>query len=202
LTGLGLGLAAAGETTKTNPELAAQQLTDLKKLNAQALQELHHVIRDLRPSVLDDLGLVPALNAQVRDFESRTGVRIDFEVKGRKRRIRPDLETIIFRIAQEALTNIAKHAEAEAVNVRLTIKPSSMKLTIADDGRGFDADEVLYRNVSQRSAWGLLGIQERVALVGGFCSIESEPGKGTTIRATIPLVAEEDMDVTDQADPS
>ena len=173
----------------------------MKKLNAQALQELHHVIRDLRPSVLDDLGLVPALNAQVRDFESRTGVRIDFEVNGRKRRIRPDLETIIFRIAQEALTNIAKHAEAETVSLRLTIKPSSMKLTIADDGRGFDVDKVLYRNDSQRSAWGLLGIQERVALVGGFCSIESEPGKGTIIRATIPVVAEEDMDVTDQADP-
>ncbi len=201
LTGLGLGLAAASESAKNDPDLAARQLSKLKKLNSQALQELHNVIRDLRPSVLVDLGLVPALSAQVRDFELRTGVEADFVVKGRKRRVQADLETIIFRIGQEALTNIAKHAGASSVHVCLTMKPSCLRLSIEDDGRGFDPEEVLYGNSNRRSAWGLLGIQERVALVGGICFIESEPNKGTRIKATIPLVTEVDTDVEDQADP-
>jgi signal transduction histidine kinase len=124
-------------------------------------------------------------------------VNSEFIVKGRKRRIRPDLETIIFRIGQESLTNIAKHAEADNVHVELVIKPTSMTLIINDDGKGFDPEKVLRRNPAQRSAWGLLGIQERVALVGGICSIDSEPGKGTTIKAAIPLAAEENLDVTD-----
>jgi signal transduction histidine kinase len=197
LTGIGLRLAAAKESARSDPELAVSQITELKELNAQALQELRLIIYDLRPSVLDDLGLVPALKAQVRDFESRTGVNSEFIVKGRKRRIRPDLETIIFRIGQESLTNIAKHAEADNVHVELVIKPTSMTLIINDDGKGFDPEKVLRRNPAQRSAWGLLGIQERVALVGGICSIDSEPGKGTTIKAAIPLAAEENLDVTD-----
>jgi signal transduction histidine kinase len=200
LTGLGLGLAAASESTKVDPELASQQLSELKKLNAQALQELHNVIGDLRPSVLDNLGLVPALNALVRDFELRTGVEVDFVVDGKKVRIRADLETIVFRIAQEALINVAKHAEAHLVHMRLHFMNSSLKLSIEDDGRGFDPKDMLYTDGSQRSAWGLLGIQERVALVGGLCSIESEPMKGTKIEATIPLIAEENKDVKDQAD--
>jgi signal transduction histidine kinase len=194
LTGLGLGLAAADESTKVNPELASQQLSELKRLNAQALQELHNVIGDLRPSVLDNLGLVPALNAQVRDFESRTGVEVDFVIEGKRRRIRADLETIVFRIGQEALNNVAKHAEAGSVHLRLLFKNRSLKLDIEDDGRGFDSDEILYGGGSRRSAWGLLGIQERVALVGGHCSISSEPNKGTKIEATIPLITEEDKD--------
>ena len=90
---------------------------------------------------------------------------------------------------------MAKHARAESVHLQLSIQPNCMKLSIEDDGCGFDPDEVLYRNGSQRSAWGLLGIQERVALVGGYCSIESEPKKGTRIKATIPLVVEERLDV-------
>jgi signal transduction histidine kinase len=187
LTGLGLGLAAATESTKSNPALASQQLSELKKLNSQALQELHNVIGDLRPSVLDDLGLVPALNAQVRDFEIRSKVEADFVVDGKRRRIRPDLETIVFRIGQEALTNIAKHASAESVHVHLAFRESSLRLSIEDDGCGFNPEDVLFTNGSGRSAWGLLGIQERVALVGGVCSILSEPGSGTRIEATVPL---------------
>lgn len=186
LTGLGLGMAAAKDSLRSNPDLAARQLTELKDLNAQALQELHNVISDLRPSVLDDLGLVPALSAYIRDFEKRTGVEATFSVDGRKRRIRGDLETIVFRIGQEALTNIAKHASAESVQIQLDFKTGCMKLSVEDDGCGFDPDEVLYSESTGRSAWGLLGIQERVALVGGICSIESELQKGTRIVATIP----------------
>jgi signal transduction histidine kinase len=141
---------------------------------------------------LDDLGLVPALNAQVRDFEIRSKVEADFVVDGKRRRIRPDLETIVFRIGQEALTNIAKHASADSVHVHLAFRDSSLRLSIEDDGCGFNPEDVLFGNGSGRSAWGLLGIQERVALVGGVCSILSEPGSGTRIEATVPLSEEKD----------
>jgi signal transduction histidine kinase len=192
LTGLGLGLAAASESARTDPELASKQLSELKKLSSQALQELHDVIGDLRPSVLDDLGLVPALNAQVRDFEARSGVQAHFIVDGKRRRIRADLETIIFRIGQEALTNVSKHASAECVHVLLSFKKTYLQLSVEDDGCGFVPEEVLYSDGSRRSAWGLLGIQERVALVGGVCSIVSQPGSGTKIEATVPMIEEGD----------
>jgi signal transduction histidine kinase len=187
LTGLGLGLAATGESLPENPELAMEQLTELGRLNDQAMQDLRDVISDLRPSVLDDLGLVPAFQAQIRSFESRTGVTADFELQGRRRRLSQEIETIVFRIGQEALTNVGKHARAKTVTVQLRFQPVCLRLLIQDDGLGFDPEEVLSANGGQRRAWGLLGIQERVALVGGACEITSQPGSGTLINVTIPL---------------
>ncbi len=190
LTGLGLGLAAANESVKSDPALAADQLAELKRLNAQALEELHNIIVDLRPSVLDDLGLVPALNAQVQQFESRTGVKARLEVIGRRIRLQPELETILFRIGQEALTNIAKHAKADSVCMRLLYHQNCIKLVIEDNGCGFEPEATLKPVSQQRTAWGLLGIQERVALVGGVCFIISKPDSGTTIHITVPLMNE------------
>jgi signal transduction histidine kinase len=189
LTGLGLGLAAAEESAGSDPGRATRQLAELKRLNAQALQEVHNVIGDLRPSVLDDLGLVAAFQSQVRQFESRTGVEPLFEVRGKRRRVRPEIETVVFRIGQEALTNVAKHANARTVNICLDFDERRLRLAIQDDGSGFDPEQVLHSN-SERRAWGLLGIQERVALVGGTCEIESYPGTGTTIKASVPLIEE------------
>lgn len=187
LTGLGLGLAAATESVKTDPAIASSQLTELKRLNAQALEELHNVIGDLRPAVLDDLGLIPALKAQVQQFEARTGVKAEFEVDGQRHRLQPELETVLFRIGQEALTNVAKHAHAQSVNMHLVFNQSCLKLIVKDDGLGFDPDKVLKANLHDRSAWGLLGIQERAALVDGVCFIISKPNSGTTIHVTVPL---------------
>lgn len=187
LTGLGLGLAAAIESVKKDPATASAQLVELKQLNAQALDELHHLIGDLRPAVLDDLGLIPALKAQVQQFEARTGVQADFVVEGQRHRLRPELETVLFRIGQEALTNVAKHAQAHSVNMHLVFNQSCLKLIVKDDGRGFEPEKVLKANHHERSAWGLLGIQERAALVDGVCFIISEPGSGTTIHVTVPL---------------
>jgi signal transduction histidine kinase len=196
LTGLGLGLAAASESLKTDPDLTGKQLAELRQLNAQALEELQFLIRDLRPSVLDDMGLVPALKAQVREFEHRTGVSATFTVEGKPKRLMPELETVAFRIGQEALTNIAKHAQAQHVDVKLSFNANCMKLVVQDDGRGFDPDAVSQTN-GRRQAWGLLGIQERVNLVGGICFIISEPGAGTTVRATIPLTIKSSDHVED-----
>jgi signal transduction histidine kinase len=187
LTGLGMGLAAAYETVNQNPQLASRQIEELRHLNGQALEELHLLIRDLRPAVLDDLGLVPALQNQVRQFEERTGVNATFEVVGKRRRLQPELETVIFRIGQEALTNVAKHAKAKSAQVKLSFNPHCLKLMVRDDGQGFDPSEVLSPGGGERTAWGLLGIQERVAIVGGVCFIISEPGQGTLIHTSIPV---------------
>ena len=197
LTGLGLGLAAATESVKTDPAIASSQLVELKQLNAQALNELHNLIGDLRPAVLDDLGLIPALKAQVQQFESRTGVKSEFVVEGLRRRLQPELETILFRIGQEALTNVAKHAQAQSAHMHLVFNQSCLKLIVKDDGRGFDPDKVLKTNHHERSAWGLLGIQERAALVNGVCFIISKPNSGTTIHVTVPLVDKKTDDVKD-----
>ncbi|MCA9947397.1 MAG: GAF domain-containing protein, partial [Anaerolineales bacterium] len=107
LTALGLGFAAASENMQHNPTLAASQLAELKVMSTEALQELRDLIRDLRPSLLDDLGLVPALQSQVQSFAERTGVQTEFVLNGRRQRVQPEIETIVFRIAQEALTNVA-----------------------------------------------------------------------------------------------
>jgi signal transduction histidine kinase len=189
LTALGLGFAAVSETVKSNPTLAAQQLVELKQMSTQALADLRDLIRDLRPSLLDDLGLVPALQNQVQTFQAHSSVNAKLTVYGRSRRLPPDIETIVFRIAQEALTNITKHAAAENVAVLLTFAPEMVQLHIQDDGRGFQPDEV-FAATQPRRAWGLLGIQERVALVGGSCQINSTPGQGTAVDICIPLVEE------------
>lgn len=186
LTGLGLGLAAASESVQTDSETAHDQLVELKKLNAQALEELHHVIADLRPAVLDDLGLVPALMNQTRQFESRTGVKADFQVIGQRRRLSPELETVVFRIGQEALTNIAKHANAKNACLQLLFSKNCLKLIVQDDGCGFEPERAMRPDSPGRTAWGLLGIQERASLVGGACFIISQPGEGTIVHVTIP----------------
>lgn len=185
LTGLGLGLKAAAESIARNPELAAEQLLALKDLNASALQELRDLIADLRPSILDDLGLVPALQAQVKAFRERTGIAALFDSRGPRRRLSPEEEIVIFRIAQEALTNVAKHAGAEHVMVRLTFHDDATHLVVTDDGHGFDPAEAL-QAAGARRAWGLLGMQERVALIGGACEIASKPGKGATVHVVVP----------------
>ncbi len=192
LTGLGLGLMAAAETVTSNPELASRQLVALKDVNARALRELRDLIADLRPSVLDDLGLVPALQGQAQEFSSRTGVEATVRVSGPRRRLEAEVETVLFRIAQEALTNIAKHAAATQALLSLEFEAEQVRLIITDNGRGFDPREALQTGASRRRAWGLLGIQERVTLVNGICEIVSSPGVGCTVRIVLPLTTNEE----------
>jgi signal transduction histidine kinase len=157
------------------------------------LQELRDLISDLRPSILDDLGLVPALQAQVKAFAERTGLHAVFDSRGPRRRLSPEDETVIFRIAQEALTNVGKHAQAKNAMVRLTFAGDATHLVVTDDGQGFNPAEAL-QVAGERRAWGLLGMQERVMLVGGACEIVSKPGKGTTVRVVVPHHDEEESD--------
>jgi signal transduction histidine kinase len=189
LTALGLGFAAASENVQHNPALAASQLAELKVMSTQALRELRDLIGDLRPSLLDDLGLVPALQSQVQLFSKRTGVQGEFVLNGRRQRVQPETETIVFRIAQEALTNVAKHAQASQVTVEISFTDNLLRLEVRDDGQGFNPHIVFEAGDGNHQAWGLLGMQERVALVGGSCVVHSEPGEGTAVQVSIPITA-------------
>jgi len=171
--------------------LASSQLAELKVMSTQALQELRDLIGDLRPSLLDDLGLVPALQSQVKSFAERTGVQAEFVLNGRRQRVQPEIETIVFRIAQEALTNVAKHAEASQVTVQIGFAEKVLNLEVRDNGRGFVPHNAFETTGGSHQAWGLLGMQERVALVGGSCVVHSEPGKGTAVQVSIPITPEQ-----------
>jgi signal transduction histidine kinase len=121
----------------------------------------------------------------VKEFEARTNVAARLAVNGRPRRIQPDVETELFRIAQEALNNVAKHAEATAVALKLTFNHQAVQLIIQDDGCGFNPDEAMPTAAEPR--WGLLGMKERATLISGNYHIKSKPGAGTTIQVDIPL---------------
>jgi len=185
LTAIGLGLAAAADRLDSDPEAVRQQLADMKAMNAQVLQEVHNVIADLRPSILDNLGLLPALRGHMRAFEERTGIQTQLLVQGKSVRLKPDIETTVFRIVQESLTNVVRHAAAGSVLVQIVFGERDVRLSIDDDGRGFDVAAALAGS-DGRAAWGLLGIAERASLVGGTAEIQSRPGEGTTVRVAVP----------------
>ncbi|RIK20349.1 MAG: sensor histidine kinase, partial [Anaerolineae bacterium] len=177
----------------TDPAAVRRQLNDMKQMNAQVLQEVHNVISDLRPSTLDNLGLVPALRSHMSAFESRTGIQTQLLVQGKSVRLKPEVETTIFRVVQESLTNVVRHAEARSVLVTVAFGDDGVFLSIQDDGRGFDVGQALAGDRG-RAAWGLLGIHERASLVGGTADIVSVPGEGTTVRVSIPQPFKEEHD--------
>ncbi|MCB9418523.1 MAG: GAF domain-containing sensor histidine kinase [Ardenticatenaceae bacterium] len=188
LTALGLGLAAARDSITRDPERSFQQLDELKSMGTQVLHELQDLVTGLRPSVLDDLGLLPALRGLVQQFDNRVETAVHLNVQGHSRRLQPEIETVLFRIAQEALTNAVRHAQAAHVNVALDFNTDFTELRIEDDGCGFDPEAILRTDHKQH--WGLLGIEERVTLVGGRSQIHSSPGEGTIIAVNIPLQEE------------
>ena len=185
LTALGLGLAAAADRLDSDPAAVRRQLADMKQMNAQVLQEVHNVISDLRPSILDSLGLIPALRGHVNTFETRTGIQTQLIVQGKSSRLKPEVETTIFRVVQESLTNVVRHAQARSVLVQVIFGADGVELSVHDDGRGFDVTRAL-AGEDGRAAWGLLGIQERASLVGGTAELVSAPNEGTIVRVSIP----------------
>lgn len=192
LTAISLGLRGVENMLAQESPSLAQKIGELKLFGTNALGELRQIITDLRPSQLDDLGLVAALQWYGREFEKRRAIQVDFVVEGEPVRLSSEYETVLFRITQEALTNIAKHAQATRATVGLKISPSQICLSIEDDGCGFEPQQ----GQAQEAGWGLLGIAERAALLGGHYELDSAPGQGTRIEVTIPLVMEQ-IDVED-----
>ena len=139
---------------------------------------------ELRPLMLDELGLVPALQWYIRQSRKVMQATVEFHSQGLKERLPPTIEIALYRLVQEAVTNIAKHAEATHASVTLDGRDHSVVVSIEDNGRGFDLQEVL--RVKERGL-GLFGMQERVSVVGGTLKIDSHPGAGTRVVAEVPL---------------
>jgi two-component system sensor histidine kinase UhpB len=178
LTAILLRLEALSQAAP--PELA-EELTELKRLVNQAMNELLQLARQLRPTALDDHGLLPAMVSQVRRFAAQTGIKADLNATGENMPLQPDEELAVYRIAQEALANIARHADASLVEVDLRSGDGGVELKVRDDGRGFSPD-----HAGHKGGLGLGGMAERARLVGGELTIDSRPGSGTELCLRVP----------------
>jgi signal transduction histidine kinase len=185
LTALTLGLKALEQAApEGTPDHA--RLLDVHEVVGRISREAHDLAVELRPTALDDLGLGAALAAYVARWAERTGVAAAFEPIGLEEdRLPPEVESAVYRVVQEALNNVAKHARARRVTVMAAREGGELIVLVEDDGRGFDPQRV--GAASGRRSLGLLGMRERVALVGGTLVTESGEGEGTTVQARIPL---------------
>ncbi len=181
---------------KKDPALVAERLTELKNLVSENVKEVREIIFNLRPSSLDDLGLIPSLENYIKRFERETGIFVEFLINNRERRLATTSETAVFRIIQEALTNVKKHSKADRVLVRLTLDPKMISLRISDNGEGFDWDEVTERFL-RGDSHGLQGMKERVSLLGGSFKVSTEKGKGCIVTAQLPVSNKEDNSLID-----
>lgn len=185
LTSLILGLKLLSELQ--DPAKSPTMASELKDLASSTLQEVHRLAVELRPTVLDDMGLVPAIERFVNSFTSQYNIDVDLHVQNKiNRRLPGEIEITLYRIVQEALTNVAKYAEALNTAILLELKPDYVNLIVEDDGCGFDVYQTLQSTVKDNHL-GIAGMKERTALLGGEFTIESSPGKGTTVYARIPV---------------
>ncbi len=187
LTALGMGLAALeAALTADDPLRAIALLRHLRDMSDQAITELRNIMANLRPAQLDDLGLAPALRWYVKQYQTanpKTEVQVSIEkLPGR---LPPEHESVLFRVAQEALTNVQRHADATRVTLRLWQEEGAVRLRVEDNGRGFDPRQPPRH--APGSGLGLPGMRERVALVGGRLEIDSAPGQGTCILVELPV---------------
>jgi signal transduction histidine kinase len=166
---------------------AKEKLNMLKEQTIQTLHGIRNLALELRPSVLDDLGLTSAIEWYARDYLSKRGLDVKIEISS-QRKLPSYTETTLFRIIQEALTNIVKHAEANRVIVQLNVTEFQAVVQVADNGKGFDVDKVLSTD-GLRQNLGIQGMVERATLLNGTFTIESKPGKGTSICVTVRLPA-------------
>jgi PAS domain S-box-containing protein len=171
---------ATGDTAAGRKRIAT-----MKRSFTDFVDVVHRFSKDLRPTLLDDLGLIPALESFTREFGQRTGLHVRLTSAATAERLDADRKIVLFRVVQEALSNVARHAHARRVDVRIDEQQGLVRLEVADDGKGFDVERALYAKRNRRL--GLLGMRERVEMVGGSFSIDSAPRKGTCVRAQLSL---------------
>jgi signal transduction histidine kinase len=179
LTSILLGLRSVEEAG--DAEAARAAVAEVRDLVRATLQDVRQLAVELRPKALDDFGLVAALERLTESFGEQTGIAVEFVPAMPEGRLTPEIETALYRIVQESLTNIVKHARAERVSVVLTRKADSVSVVVEDDGVGFEPGR------AREDGLGLLGMRERVGLLGGRLAVESRPGAGTTFVAEVPL---------------
>ncbi|MBI5386984.1 MAG: sensor histidine kinase [Verrucomicrobia bacterium] len=187
LTGINVQLATLKTEATVSTKGLTRNISRTQRLVEKSVDIVHRFARELRPALLDDLGLIPALHSYLKEFAKRTGLRASLMAftSGRIEELDSAGRTALYRVAQEALNNVARHAQASRVEASILKVAHGLRLQIKDDGKSFEVEQVLHAKKNQRL--GLLGMRERVEMVGGQFTVESAPGQGTTIQAQIPL---------------
>jgi len=189
LTALSLNLAALKNSVPDDPKVS-DLIKQLQVLSRHMAKGIHRMVHDLRPAQLDDLGLAAALEYLV-DEERRLGLDIDLEIEGASQRLDPLVETVLFRVAQEALTNVARHAHCDRADVHLSFDSGQARLRVIDKGVGFDPRD----ESSSQHGWGLAGMHERVESIGGELYVTSAPEAGTTVEVAVPLSQDDSIGI-------
>ncbi len=185
LTALTLGLKALEGYVAGSPA-GLSTVEHLSQLTQEAIHRVQRIAWDLRPTLLDDVGLHAALESYVRDWTRRTGITVDFHSNGLKQHVLTSaIETSVFRIVQEALTNVIRHAQAKRVSLHLERRGQELRVIVEDDGIGFETETLMGPDIQRRL--GLLGMEERAILIGGSFNIESSVGNGTSVYVRVPI---------------
>jgi signal transduction histidine kinase len=185
LTGVTVKLATLKKEAAANVRGLEKKIASTQRLLERSMKIVHQFARDLRPPLLDDLGLIAALHAFMKQFTRRTHIPIGFTAFAAVEQMDSDKRTVLYRVVQEALTNVAKHARASRASVSIHKAGRGVLMEVHDNGRSFHVERVL--SAKKFTRLGLLGMRERIEMVGGVFAIESSPGKGTTVRAQIPM---------------
>ncbi|MCA1808054.1 MAG: sensor histidine kinase [Lentisphaerae bacterium] len=185
LTSINLHLATLKSEATQHAGGLKRNITRTQKLVERSVDKVHRFARELRPAVLDDLGLIPALRSFMESFVKDTGIRVNLKVCAKVEELNNDRRTVLYRIAQEALTNVMRHAHAEKVTVHIRELSDVICMQIHDAGRSFNVERLMRSRTNR--CMGLLGMRERVEMVGGSFTITSAPGKGTTVTARVPI---------------
>ncbi len=188
LVGINVELSALTKGASVGVVTLKEKIARTQRLVENSVNAVHRFARELRPAVLDDLGLIPALHAYSKNLAERKNFKVQMTAFNGVEALGSAKRTVLFRVAQEALTNVARHAEATLVKLSITEIPGAIRMEIADNGQSFPVGKVLLANNHKRL--GLVGMRERVEMVGGSLTIESTPGQGTTVRAEIPFIPE------------
>jgi signal transduction histidine kinase len=184
LTGINFELAILSKEAANSTKILQEKVLHAQKLVGASVEVIHDFARELRPLVLDDLGLVAAIQAYVKEFSKKSSIKVKFNTNFRTVNLEDFVKTVFFRVTQESLNNVFKHAEATNVSIKLSKQKSNTVLVIHDNGKSFKVDKFL--TLAHNGRIGIRGMIERVKLVNGTLEIKSAPGKGTTITVQIP----------------
>lgn len=185
LVGINVQLSALSRGNSIGLQTMKEKLALTRHLVENSVNAVHRFARELRPAALDDLGLIPALHAYCKNLAARKRMKIQLTAFSGVESLSADKRTVFFRVAQEALTNVARHARATQVSVVISAVPGALQMEINDNGKSFQVEKTLLAKSNKRL--GLIGMRERVEMVGGTVTIDSSPSRGTTVRARIPF---------------
>jgi two-component system, NarL family, sensor histidine kinase DegS len=188
LTGIKIRLASLTLEASSNTRGIKKKIMGTQRMVEESVNIVHRFARELRPTMLDDLGIIPTLHAYAKTVSQRTGLRIRITAFHELEALSVTKKTVMFRVAQSALNNVVEHAKASLALISFHKLPKDIQLEIKDNGIAFNAARAL--SATQPKRLGILSMRERVEMVGGIFAIESRAGKGTTIRATIPILGE------------